>query len=230
MRLQATGYRLRAAGYRLQAAGHGLQVGVGVLLLFCVTLLSGSAAAEVADATPSATAAVESASRNPRLLAVEASLRARVHGASQERTAEAPPLAGPRSLGGLLFQIILSLGVTLLLLYGAMRLLRRHLSTAGRDAPDRVRVVSKTPLSSRSHLYVIEVAGRTLLVGEGPNGLALIRDLGETREEPVAAEHGEHALDEAFADRSLGESPLSFSKELKECLRFLRSPLRRPEK
>ncbi|MBE7559996.1 flagellar biosynthetic protein FliO [bacterium] len=148
------------------------------------------------------------------------------------RQATAGPVAPARSpsLWGLFWNVCLSLAVVLGLLYGILRLLRRNLTLAGRHAPDRVRVVSRTALSNRSSLYIVEVAARTLLVGESQNGgVRLVCDLGLSREE-MEATAGREAMDEVFADRALSESPLSFSRELKACLRFLRSVGKRSER
>lgn len=199
----------------------------------CVCLLAANAAGEStgAEETPAAAVADEATPlAADRLDAVLAGIQARQHrGASGPAHADAAPaLARPDSLWRLLYRLLLSLFVVLGLLYVVLRLLRRNLTLAGRHAPDRVRVVSRTALSTRSCLYVVEVVGRTLLVGESQGGgVRLICDLGQSREE-IEAEAGRQALDEVFSDRSLGERPLSFAQELKQCLRFLRGAGRRP--
>ncbi len=211
----------------------------GGLILGAIVLLapatwgagSATAAATLSPATP--TVAAASGDMGARMAEVLAGIQLRQQKGVPAPTRAASPLALQRndqSLFSLLWRLFVSLGVVLALLSGVLWLLRRNLSTAGRHAPDRVRVVSRTALSNRSCLYIVEVVGRTLLVGESQTGgLRLISDLGHAREE-VEAEPGREAMDELFTDRSFKESPLSFARELKACLRFLRMPGRRSDR
>jgi flagellar protein FliO/FliZ len=92
-----------------------------------------------------------------------------------------------------------SLGAVCLLAWGALRLLAGR--GVGRGS-GMVRVVARCPLEPRRSVYVIEVTGRSFLVGVGDGPMALLAELDGDKvaaaaaPEPSAAAYG---LPEALA-------------------------------
>jgi flagellar biosynthetic protein FliO len=83
------------------------------------------------------------------------------------------PLPG---LAGALGVALLSLGVVCLLAYVALRFLRRR-GVGRADGP--IRIVARCPLEPRRSLYLVEVAGRRLLLGVGEGPMTTLADLGD---------------------------------------------------
>ncbi len=78
------------------------------------------------------------------------------------------------SLGGLLLRLAGALILTLAGLYGALALLKRFWGRGGATASPHIRVLAKSFLSNKSAVYLVEIAGKILVVGESPGGLALL--------------------------------------------------------
>lgn len=78
------------------------------------------------------------------------------------------------SLSGLLLRLAGALALTLGGLYGALVLMKRLLGRGGSTASPHVRVLAKSFLSNKSSVYLVEIAGKILVVGESPGGLALL--------------------------------------------------------
>lgn len=109
----------------------------------------------------------------------------------------------------MLVQTLLALGLVCGLAYVIFRWLLPRLSAVGRTG-GMVRVVERAPLDARNSLYVVEVAGRWLLVASSEKGVELVGEL-----DAGAAEEAERealvkrpsfgtdaaAVREAFADR-----------------------------
>jgi flagellar biogenesis protein FliO len=91
-------------------------------------------------------------------------------------TAEAADRNLP-SLGGLLLRLAGALILTLGGLYGALVLLKRFLGRGGATASPHIRVLAKSFLSNKSAVYLVEIAGKILVVGESSGGLALLTSL-----------------------------------------------------
>jgi flagellar protein FliO/FliZ len=91
------------------------------------------------------------------------------------------PLPG---LAGALGVALLSLGVVCVLAYAVLRFLARR---GGGRADGPIRVVARCPLEPRRSLYLVEVAGRRLLLGVGEGPMTTLADLGE-RAAPGAEE------------------------------------------
>jgi flagellar biogenesis protein FliO len=84
---------------------------------------------------------------------------------------------------GPLWSTTLALAVMCALALGALRALGRR----GGGAPRGLRVVGRLPLETRRTLYVVEAAGRTLLVGVGDGPMTVLAELDPTRLEAPAA-------------------------------------------
>lgn len=124
--------------------------------------------------------------------------------------AEAPPAGG----GGvdflmMIIQTFLALAFVCVLAYVIFRWLMPRL-VAVRPAGGMVRVVERAPLDARRSLYVVEVAGRWLLIGSSESGVQLVSELDAARAEELARESEERrptfgadaaAIRSAFADR-----------------------------
>src|SRR5436190_22750799 len=71
-----------------------------------------------------------------------------------------------------------SLGVVCLVAWGALRLLAgRGIGRGGGLAGGAVRVLARCPLEPRRSVYVIEAAGRCLLVGVGDGPMTVLAEL-----------------------------------------------------
>jgi len=84
------------------------------------------------------------------------------------------------SFGGILARLTIALGVTLAVLYGALLALKRFLgrrASGSQGVPSPVRVLSRSYLSAKSCVYLVEIGGRILVVGENPGGLTLLTTL-----------------------------------------------------
>jgi flagellar biogenesis protein FliO len=195
------------------------------LLVLCADATTGESSDTTSKKITSATGAVSSASQatdseniDP-VLARLRNIRNQKAGIPTNQRTEKSNSGG--SMLGFVFRVILSIGVTLLLLYGMLHMLRRHMRVKGGNAPDRVRVVSRTPLSTKSQLFVVEVGGRTLLLGESNTGVSTLCDLSAPEE--IESGDGSEALSGAFQQTQEKSAPLSFSNELKDSIKFLRS-------
>ena len=109
----------------------------------------------------------------------------------------------------MLSETLLALGLVCGLAYLVFRLALPRLTTI-RAANSMVRVVDRVGLDPRKSLYVVEVAGRWLLVGASEAGLHLVSELdakaaGEAAEELGRRRAAPHpsvaAARRAFADR-----------------------------
>ncbi|HWS54008.1 MAG TPA: flagellar biosynthetic protein FliO [Pyrinomonadaceae bacterium] len=76
----------------------------------------------------------------------------------------------------MLVQTLLALGLVCGLAYVIFRWLLPRLSAVGRPG-GMVRVVERAPLDARNSLYVVEVAGRWLLVASSEKGVELVSEL-----------------------------------------------------
>jgi flagellar biosynthetic protein FliO len=70
-----------------------------------------------------------------------------------------------------------SLGVVCLVAWGALRLLAGRGFGRGGPAGRAVRVLARCPLEPRRSVYVIEAAGRCLLVGVGEGPMTVLAEL-----------------------------------------------------
>jgi flagellar biogenesis protein FliO len=72
---------------------------------------------------------------------------------------------------------LLVLGVVCVVAFVAVRLLGRVLATGRARGAYLMDVVARVPLEPRRSLYVVEVAGKTLLVGTSEMGLSVLSEL-----------------------------------------------------
>jgi flagellar biogenesis protein FliO len=81
----------------------------------------------------------------------------------------------PAGYGAMLLRVVLALGGVCALAYLTLRFLGRRVQSGSGGL---MRVVARLPLEPRRTLYVVEAAGRYLLVGGGENGApALLTEL-----------------------------------------------------
>src|SRR5277367_1214791 len=85
------------------------------------------------------------------------------------------PAAG--SYGDLLVTSLLVLGLVCVVAFVAVRVLGRWLSTGRSRGAHLLDVVARVPLEPRRSLYVVDVAGKTLLVGTSEMGLSVLSEL-----------------------------------------------------
>lgn len=81
------------------------------------------------------------------------------------------------SYGDLLVTSLIVLGVVCVAAFVAVRVFGRLLSTGRARGAHLMNVVSRVPLEPRRSLYVVEVAGKTLLVGTSEMGLSVLTEL-----------------------------------------------------
>ena len=81
------------------------------------------------------------------------------------------------SYGDLLVTSLIVLGVVCVAAFVAVRLFARLLSTGRSRGAQLMNVVSRVALEPRRSLYVVEVAGKTLLVGTSEMGLSVLSEL-----------------------------------------------------
>jgi len=85
------------------------------------------------------------------------------------------PAAG--CYGDLLVTSLLVLGAVCVVAFVTVRLLGRWLSTGRARGAHLLDVVARVPLEPRRSLYVVDVAGKTLLVGTSEMGLSVLSEL-----------------------------------------------------
>lgn len=81
------------------------------------------------------------------------------------------------SYGDLLVTSLLVLGAVCVAAFLAVRLFGRVLATGRSRGTHLMDVVARVPLEPRRSLYVVEVAGKTLLVGTSEMGLSVLSEL-----------------------------------------------------
>jgi flagellar biogenesis protein FliO len=91
--------------------------------------------------------------------------------------------AAAASYGDLLVTSLLVLGGVCVAAFVLVRVLGRFLATGRVRGAHLLDVVARVPLEPRRSLYVVEVAGKTLLVGTSEMGLSVLSELdgGEVR-------------------------------------------------
>ena len=85
--------------------------------------------------------------------------------------------AAAASYGDLLITSLLVLGAVCIAAFIAVRVFGRLLSTGRSRGTHLMDVVARVPLEPRRSLYVVEVAGKTLLVGTSEMGLSVLSEL-----------------------------------------------------
>jgi flagellar protein FliO/FliZ len=81
------------------------------------------------------------------------------------------------SYGDLLVTSLLVLGAVCVAAFVAVRLFGRLVATGRARGAHLLDVVARVPLEPRRSLYVVEVAGKTLLVGTSEMGLSVLSEL-----------------------------------------------------
>lgn len=81
------------------------------------------------------------------------------------------------SYGDLLVTSLIALGGVCIAAFIVVRVVGRFLATGRRRGPALLDVVARLPLEPRRSLYVVEVAGKTLLVGTSEMGLSVLSEL-----------------------------------------------------
>jgi flagellar protein FliO/FliZ len=118
------------------------------------------------------------------------------------------------SYGDLLVTSLLVLGAVCIAAFIAVRLFGRLLATGRARGAHLLDVVARVPLEPRRSLYVVEVAGKTLLVGTSEMGLSVLSELdgsevrGRVEARPTFAEMVRSAWDKRVrAKPNKGASP-----------------------
>jgi flagellar protein FliO/FliZ len=85
------------------------------------------------------------------------------------------------SYGELLATSIVVLIVVCVVAYVVVRVARRFVAGQAASGGELLDVVARVPLEPRRSLYVVEVAGKTLLVGTSEMGLSVLSELDRER-------------------------------------------------
>jgi len=91
-----------------------------------------------------------------------------------------PGTGAAASYGDLLVTSLVVLGVVCVAAFVLVRVLGRVLATGRTRGAHLLDVVARVPLEPRRSLYVVEVAGKTLLVGTSEMGLSVLSELDGT--------------------------------------------------
>lgn len=96
----------------------------------------------------------------------------------------------PSGYGVYLFQTVLALAAVCLLAYVVLRFGLKRLYGVGRGSDSNLlRVVERLPLDPRRALYLVEVAGRYVLLGTSETGVTFLTEVeSETVDEPPVDE------------------------------------------
>jgi len=107
------------------------------------------------------------------------------------------------SYGDLLVTSLVVLGVVCVVAFVAVRVFGRWLATGRTRGAHLLDVVARVPLEPRRSLYVVEVAGKTLLVGTSENGLSVLSELdaGEVKARTVPVQSFGELVRAAWARR-----------------------------
>src|SRR5215468_9755634 len=85
--------------------------------------------------------------------------------------------SGAGSYGDLLVMSLVVLGGVCIAAFVVVRLAGRWLATGRRHGAQLLDIVARLPLEPRRSLYVVAVAGKTLLVGTSEMGLSVLSEL-----------------------------------------------------
>src|SRR5262245_63726892 len=85
--------------------------------------------------------------------------------------------AAGASYGDLLVTSLVVLGAVCIAAFALVRLIGRWFTTGRSRGGHLLDVVARVPLEPRRSLYVVEVAGKTLLVGTSEMGLSVLSEL-----------------------------------------------------
>ena len=98
-----------------------------------------------------------------------------------------PANGAAASYGDLLVTSLIVLGAVCVAAFVLVRLVGRFLATGRVRGAHLLDVIARVPLEPRRSLYVVEVAGKTLLVGTSEMGLSVLSELdgGEVRARAV---------------------------------------------
>jgi len=88
-----------------------------------------------------------------------------------------PGTGAAASYGDLLMTSLVVLGAVCVAAFVLVRVLGRVLATGRARGAHLLDVVARVPLEPRRSLYVVEVAGKTLLVGTSEMGLSVLSEL-----------------------------------------------------
>ncbi len=114
------------------------------------------------------------------------------------------------SYGDLLVTSLVVLGGVCIAAFLVVRLVGRFLATGKVRGAHLLDVIARLPLEPRRSLYVVEVAGKTLLIGTSEMGLSVLSELdsGEVRARPSARPTFGDLVRQAWTKRrAVGEPP-----------------------
>jgi flagellar protein FliO/FliZ len=93
------------------------------------------------------------------------------------------------SYGDLLITSLLVLGAVCIAAFVAVRVVGRFLASGRSRGAHLLDVIARVPLEPRRSLYIVEVTGKTLLVGTSEMGLAVLSELDAAEVKARAVAH-----------------------------------------
>ena len=121
------------------------------------------------------------------------------------------------SYGDLLVTSLVVLGVVCIAAFVAVRVFGRLLATGRSRGAHLLDVVARVALEPRRSLYVVEVAGKTLLVGTSEMGLSLLSELdGSEVKSRMAAQQSFGGLVRSAWSKRRGNSTASEASPVRE--------------
>ena len=109
--------------------------------------------------------------------------------ATDAQVARPIPFRTDDSLGGLALSVGLGLVIALGAGLGALHLLRRYLARSQGAPGRRLRVIETVRLGPKSALFLVEIDGRSLLVGQQGESLAVLTGPQRAGDPPRRGEH-----------------------------------------
>ncbi|HEY3803651.1 MAG TPA: flagellar biosynthetic protein FliO [Kofleriaceae bacterium] len=117
--------------------------------------------------------------------------------------------ASAAGYGDLLVTSLLVLAAVCVAAFVAVRVLGRWLSTGRARGAHLLDVIARVPLEPRRSLYVVDVAGKTLLVGTSEMGLSVLSELdaAEVKARVVPAQSFGELVRAAWGRRRRADKP-----------------------
>lgn len=105
------------------------------------------------------------------------------------------------SYGDLLITSIVVLAIVCVVAFATVKLVGRFLATGRTRGAHLLDVIARVPLEPRRSLYVVDVAGKTLLVGTSEMGLSVLSELdGDVVRARLEARASERSVAAGFAE------------------------------
>lgn len=120
---------------------------------------------------------------------------------------EAAPQAAQGGFAGAVLQMIAALALVLAILVGLYWLARRFLPSASLGGGGKMRILGRLGLGARKQVVMLEVAGKTLVLGVSQDRITLLTSLEDGGGQPPADQAGEKGFVKALRRAQKKEEP-----------------------